>query len=628
MTKRDLQEAYDRMSPSQETKMRMLSNILPQEKGKGKHHTRPQERRRWTAVPAMLALAAVLAAGWWMLMPGVDTPASIDPSERAEASEPEVIHHDILDLEECFPDVQEEYQEILGRYYMALAGECDETYWKGNGLNTAAYAWLDVMPVGLGYALMDLDNNGSSELLITDGDQIYDLYTIIDGDAHELLGNKIHSGGKRLSVKLCEDNLVMVWQQLPQADYYTSWYQLGKDGLGTTALTSIETVLSLNTGAWYAGPNEKEAVEVTEAQAREILNSREPVSINMVPICPEIHKENTHEIPEGYGYILEKMVRAYSENWTAGEYMENDISYVLKNLDITAGYGYALMDLDSNGVEELLITDGELIYDLFTLMEDGGPGHILSAGERLRYFLCEDNVIGYRGSSGAANSVLEFYQLKNGMDLIPVERLVFETDGWYRVVSDSGDCLVAITEEEVQRVEAFYNAVEIPFQPLLRDEPAQEKIFADTYAEALREKIKENPDIVNMFMSLVDVSGDGVSELLLGTSDSFGQIFTLADGRLKEVLTYGTDEGFTLCADGIVAYHTPEPYGQYTFISVKNNQPDVVDEILYDKEAGKWFRYKTTGKEYFKDYQINDLLASYCPLSVTMVPVADYLAGA
>lgn len=430
MTKRDLQEAYDRMSPSQETKMRMLNNILPQEKGTRKHRARPQEQKRWAVIPAMLALATMLTVCFLLLRPEDSTlPLAEDPTET---------------------------------------------------------------PVS------------------------------------------------------------------------------------------------------------------------------QPTALPEIPAAT---------VPDGYVHILNKYMTAYNESWTPEQYMQNDISYPLCGMDIFADYGYALMDLDGNGVDELLITDGELIYDLFTLMEDGGPGHILSAGERLRYFLCDDNVIGYRGSSGAANSVLEFYQLKNGMDLIPDIILVYDTDSWFKS-EDGNDKLVRITDDEARHIQDFFKAVEIPFQPLLHLETSQEKIFADTYAEALREKIKQNPGIEEMCMSLVDVSGDGVSELLLGTSDSFGQIFTLEGNQMKEVLTYGKDEGFTLCADGIVAYHTPDdPYGQYTFISVKNNQPNVVEEILYDKEVGKWFRYKTMGKEYFKDYQVNDLLASYCPLSVTMIPVADYLAG-
>ena len=88
MTKRDLQEAYDRMSPSQETKMRMLSNILPQEKGTGKHRARPQEQRRFSAIPAMLALAAVLTVCFLLLRPGDSILPLVDGPTETAASQP------------------------------------------------------------------------------------------------------------------------------------------------------------------------------------------------------------------------------------------------------------------------------------------------------------------------------------------------------------------------------------------------------------------------------------------------------------------------------------------------------------------------------------------------------------
>ena len=42
-------------------------------------------------------------------------------------------------------------------------------------------------------------------------------------------------------------------------------------------------------------------------------------------------------------------------------------------------YGYAIEDLDGNGREELIITNGQgQIWDLYTLLEDGTPVHLHS----------------------------------------------------------------------------------------------------------------------------------------------------------------------------------------------------------------------------------------------------------
>ncbi len=446
--KQELKNAYERMNPPPGAKERMMRNIQNHKKQEGRYLSEPAPSHNWSAIPALLALALVLAVGWWVLIPGADTPVSIDPVESTGPSEPDVIHHDILDLAAMFPNMPEEYREILGRYYVALAGECDEAYWESNGLNTAAYAWLDVID-GLGYALMDLDGNGSEELLITDGDQVYDLYTVIDGVAHELLGNKIHHGGKRLSVKLCEDNIVMVWQRVSETDYYTTWYQLGKDGLGTTALTSLETVLSLNTYEWYAGPNEKDAVEVTEERAREILNSRDPVSIDLLPICPEKYKDSTVFFAKGYEHIVDIYICAYKENWTKEEYMQNHISHALQDMDITCDYGCTLIDLNGDGRQELLITDGELIYDIYILKEDGSTVHRASGWERNRLYLCKGNLILNERSGGAAYTEYSYYQF-DGMDFVAVQAVVH--DG----LAEKGPWFTGATLESVEPATSSY----------------------------------------------------------------------------------------------------------------------------------------------------------------------------
>ena len=69
--------------------------------------------------------------------------------------------------------------------------------------------------------------------------------------------------------------------------------------------------------------------------------------------------------------------------------------------------GYALMDLDGNGNKELIITDGNVIYDLYILLDDG-PGHLLSSWERNAYYLCDGNAIQNVGSNSAASSLSRY----------------------------------------------------------------------------------------------------------------------------------------------------------------------------------------------------------------------------
>ena len=81
--------------------------------------------------------------------------------------------------------------------------------------------------------------------------------------------------------------------------------------------------------------------------------------------------------------------------------------------------GFWLHDMDGNGVPELLIGaigadyyDESLIYDMFTL-EEGRPVRILASSARIRYYLCEDDLILHEGSGGAPYNLSILFYLKN-----------------------------------------------------------------------------------------------------------------------------------------------------------------------------------------------------------------------
>jgi hypothetical protein len=75
--------------------------------------------------------------------------------------------------------------------------------------------------------------------------------------------------------------------------------------------------------------------------------------------------------------------------------------------------------MDGNGIPELLIGatgaeyyDESLIYDMFTL-EEGRPVRILVSSARIRYYLCEDDLILHEGSGGAPYNLSILFYLKN-----------------------------------------------------------------------------------------------------------------------------------------------------------------------------------------------------------------------
>lgn len=394
----------------------------------------------------------------------------------------------------------------------------------------------------------------------------------------------------------------------------------------TAIPAALALICVLAVGGWVLFQNSNQLPLVSPTELMETENMVSVPSESDLANVPDVYQDNQvakdYTLSQAYAHVIEKYFKAYQENWSHEQYMENDICYVLKDLDFNS-FGYTTMDLNGDDTVELIITDGNLIYDMYMLMDDGGAGHLISAGERMRYFLCEDNVIGYRGSSGASNSFMDFSRLLPGGDSEIVMYLQFDTNTWYKMEGGS-DKMVAITEDEAQQIQDFYQAVEIPFAPFIRYEQGEEKRYPGSYAQMLQDLITQNPGVEDMYVSLVDVSGDGVSELLLGTENSFGHVYALGDGNVEYILSYGSDEGFTLCENGIIRYQTPwSNTSMYTFISMKDNKPITVADIRYDEDKDSWFQYINGGREYLTEAQVQDILDSYGTVAVNWITVKE-----
>lgn len=109
-----------------------------------------------------------------------------------------------------------------------------------------------------------------------------------------------------------------------------------------------------------------------------------------------------------YGDILDMFYYKILGGWDYSEDVSYLFSWSYSPVHSLSDAGYAIMDLDGNGVPELLISPVEdaaegMIYDLYTCV-NGEVMHIASSGERYRYYLSEDYTIYYEGSGGASNS--------------------------------------------------------------------------------------------------------------------------------------------------------------------------------------------------------------------------------
>lgn len=126
-------------------------------------------------------------------------------------------------------------------------------------------------------------------------------------------------------------------------------------------------------------------------------------------------------------------------------------------------FGYVLMDIDSDGVDELLLTSGEYgelydyIYAIVAIKDGKAYPVAYEGGARNRFYLCQNNIISNEGSNGASYSISKYYRVLNGK-LIKIESVYSEPGEdsivWYNTVNHSAP--KQISRSEAERIQNNY----------------------------------------------------------------------------------------------------------------------------------------------------------------------------
>ena len=135
-------------------------------------------------------------------------------------------------------------------------------------------------------------------------------------------------------------------------------------------------------------------------------------------------------IPTVYEQILDQYRTALEENWDGQQLTDAGLNLMVR--DVTPEtVGYAVDDLDDNGIPELAIGTisgddfyGKLIFDLYIMDKDGEPVLIFSSIERERYYYAGGNRFANLGSSSTADSFATTLKLE-GEGLVD---MTFTTD--------------------------------------------------------------------------------------------------------------------------------------------------------------------------------------------------------
>ena len=166
--------------------------------------------------------------------------------------------------------------------------------------------------------------------------------------------------------------------------------------------------------------------------------------------------------------------------------VEEDYSVILSWLTgqpASVNLGYTLLDVDGNGVQELLVGEnnvdsesGTVLYDMYTI-RDGKILHVFDGWDRNRYYLLTIGNFINQASSGAMQSNSAYYIYAKG-DMIFIRSVIYDSTMWpegpwfisYEVpyIMDIEPCWTEISESEANALNSQFTEVHLDLTPFIQ----------------------------------------------------------------------------------------------------------------------------------------------------------------
>ena len=318
---------------------------------------------------------------------------------------------------------------------------------------------------------------------------------------------------------------------------------------------------------------------------------------------------------------------------------------------------FAVLDLEGNGTEDLLIGQNGYIRVVYTT-KDGGSQHMMSnsvmymntlnigtslgvgefgkAGASYIY-LCENNGLAYVFDLEGDGVAYHFASVRNG-ELVWTDRIVYDPvahpeEPW--TMRDEDPRSHPITEEEFNSIRDSYKRIALDMHPIsqypLKDNSPSEiknglPVYK-SYNELIRERIEYR---INGYYQLLDLDGDGQQELILQEGTWTG-VFTMKDGAVKQLVS-GLD--VKLCQGNILAVTGDFLDGNkaYLYYRIVDSSAVLVDYLRYDADRNPnnpWLKSNdNSGQDYSMDkiskMEFESIRNKYVPIDMPMKPVSQY----
>lgn len=175
--------------------------------------------------------------------------------------------------------------------------------------------------------------------------------------------------------------------------------------------------------------NRKENIDTTEVTNTTDSGTTESELMSKIETTTD---DQSVLMEERYKDILDKYYQALSESWDMQRLADNGLCYLCMYYEGLSDIGYTFIDIDNNGVRELLIGEMNaegayvgMFFDMYTIVNDEVV-LVTSSGERDRYYLCEDYTIANEASGGAESSMHAYYNLTDNKKLELIEVVVYD----------------------------------------------------------------------------------------------------------------------------------------------------------------------------------------------------------
>ena len=459
--------------------------------------------------------------------------------------------------------IPEAYQPVIAKYVTALT-----EHWGGEACSNADISILvsyATSPSELGYALLDLDNDGTDELIIANDAErqvIYDLYSLVDGKLVH-----VFTGWDRNSYELREGYRILNIGSNGAASADYVYCHLSNGQLVTDSLIRFDAATDPD-HPWFRGTGENDLAPITDENWSE----------------DEIYSASAS---------LPIAITSFADD-SAGSYDPALADYegYLSIIDTSSIKYYALRDLDGDGQDELLLyNSGETLMKVAAI-QNGTAQEILS-GNVLD--LCEGNVLeAWEGGSGAEQRT--YYRVENHT-AVPFECIIYNIDE-NQCYRDSNydfyeENLTPITEEEYNRVVNTYPGMsfwDCNPKPLEKMNSADSSAAEDAQLLANYGGYLSSIDTYWIkYYALRDLDGDGQDELLLFNRDkTLSNVAGVLNGTAREILS---GSSLYLCAGNVLEYWGEGSGGSgCTYYQVENKTAVPIESITYRGNNDQWYR--------------------------------------